>query len=135
MFTALVGAGPWVLIMIEELISRVFFTRNVAHFAHWRATGAGSYAKHKALGKFYENVIDALDSLVEAYQGAYDLVKAIPAPTASGAGDVLKMLEDDAAWIEKNHEAICKGNRAVANLIDSLTGVYLSAIYKLRNLK
>lgn len=121
--------------MIEELISRVFFTRNVAHFQHWRATGAGSYAKHKALGKFYEGVIDALDPLVEAYQGAYDLVGAIPAPKASGSGDILKMLEDDAKWIETNHESICKGNRAVANLIDGLSEVYLSAIYKLRNLK
>lgn len=121
--------------MIEELISRVFFTRNVAHFAHWRATGAGSYAKHKALGKFYEDVIDAIDSLVEAYQGAFELIKSIPAPQSSGSGDILKMLEADADWIEKNHEAICRGNLAVANLIDALSGVYLSAIYKLRNLR
>jgi hypothetical protein len=121
--------------MIEELISRVFFTRNVAHFQHWRATGAGSYARHKALGKFYENVIEALDPLIEAYQGAYELVGAIPAPKGSGGGDVLKMLEDDTKWIEENHESVCRGNRAVANLIDALSGVYLSAIYKLRNLK
>jgi DNA-binding ferritin-like protein len=121
--------------MIEELISRVFFTRNVAHFAHWRATGAGSYAKHKALGKFYDGVIDALDPVVEAYQGAFELIKSIPAPQSTGSGDILKMLEADAAWIEKNHESICKGNRAIANLIDNLSGVYLSAIYKLRNLR
>jgi hypothetical protein len=25
--------------MIEQLISRVFYARNVAHFEHWRATG------------------------------------------------------------------------------------------------
>jgi hypothetical protein len=49
--------------------------------------------------------------------------------------DPLKCLEADAAWIEENHEKICKGNRAVANLIDTLTAVYLSAIYKLRNLR
>jgi hypothetical protein len=119
--------------MIEELISRVFYTRNVAHWSHWRATGAGSYAKHKALVKFYDGVIDAIDDLVEAYQGAYEIVGAIPPP--EGGSDILKMLEGDAAWIEKNHEKICKGNRAVANLIDALSGVYLSAIYKLRNLK
>jgi hypothetical protein len=44
-------------------------------------------------------------------------------------------LKADAEWIEKNHESICKGNRAVANLIDSVTGVYLTTIYKLENLK
>jgi DNA-binding ferritin-like protein len=120
--------------MIEQLISRVFYARNLAHFAHWRAKGDGSYAKHKALGKFYDGVIDAIDPLVEAYQGAYDLIGAIPVPEEMQT-DILKCLEADAEWIEKNHEKICKGNRAVGNLIDTVTGVYLSTIYKLRNLR
>ena len=120
--------------MIEELIARVFYARNVAHFEHWRAKGEGSFAKHMALGDFYDDVIEAIDDLVEAYQGAFDLIGNIPAPETP-KGDVLKLLEADAAWIEANHEDICKGNRAVANLIDSVTGVYLSTIYKLRNLK
>jgi DNA-binding ferritin-like protein len=120
--------------MIEQLIARVFHTRNVAHWSHWRSTGEGSYAKHQALGDFYDGIIDALDPLVEAYQGAYDLVGSIPQPDSKGK-DILALLEDDAAWIEANHEKICKGNRAIANLIDTLTGAYLSAIYKLRNLR
>lgn len=119
--------------MIEELIARVFYARNVAHFEHWRAEGVGGYARHKALGKFYEDVIDALDSLVEAYQGAFELIGTVPAPKTK-AEDILLILIEDAEWIEKNHEDICQGNRAVANLLDSVTGVYLSAIYKLRNL-
>lgn len=119
--------------MIEELIARVFYARNVAHFEHWRAEGVGGYARHQALGEFYDKVIDALDTLVEAYQGAFELIGSIPAPKTK-AEDILLLLVEDAEWIEKNHEKICKGNRAVANLIDSVTGVYLSAIYKLRNL-
>jgi hypothetical protein len=87
-----------------------------------------------ALGSFYDDVIEAIDDLVEAYQGAFDLIGSIPAPETP-KGDVLALLEGDADWIESNHEDICLGNRAVANLIDSLTGVYLSTIYKLRNLK
>lgn len=119
--------------MIEELISRVFYARNVAHFEHWTANGVGAYAKHKALGKFYEDVIDAIDSLVEAYQGAFELVGAVKAPKTK-ADEILLILTEDAEWIEKNHESICKGNSAVANLLDGVTGVYLSTIYKLRNL-
>lgn len=119
--------------MIEELIARVFYARNVAHFEHWRAEGVGGYARHVALGEFYDGVIDELDKLVEAYQGAFELVGTVPAPKTK-AEDILLLLIEDAEWIEKNHESICKGNRAVANLIDSLTGVYLSTIYKLRNL-
>ena len=120
--------------MIEQLISRVFYARNVTHFEHWRAKGDGSYAKHKALGHFYDDIIDALDSLVEAYQGANELIGNIPAPETP-KGDVLKLLQGDAAWIEENHEDVCGGNRAVGNLLDNVTAVYLSAIYKLRNLK
>lgn len=120
--------------MIEQLVSRVFYARNVAHFEHWRATGTGSFAKHMALGSFYEEIIEAIDALVEAYQGAFDLIGNIPAPEIT-KGDVLKVLEADADWIEKNHEAICRGNHAVANLVDTVTGAYLSTIYKLRNLK
>jgi len=119
--------------MIEELISRVFYARNVAHFEHWTANGVGAFARHQALGSFYEDVIEALDSLVEAYQGAFELIGPVRAPKTK-ASEILLILTEDAAWIEKNHEAICKGNRAVANLVDGVTETYLTTIYKLRNL-
>jgi hypothetical protein len=111
--------------MIEQLISRVFYARNVAHFEHWRATGTGSFAKHMALVEFYNEVIEAIDDLVEAYQGAFELIGDIPVP-ATMKGDVLALLEGDADWIEKNHEGICRGNRAVGNLVDTVTDTYLS---------
>jgi len=117
--------------MIEQLISRVFYARNLAHYEHWRTE---SYAQHKALGKFYDGVVEALDALVEAYQGLNGLIGSIPSPTDT-KGDSLKILKADAEWIEANHEEICGGNRAVANLIDNVTGIYLTTIYKLENLK
>jgi len=120
--------------VIEQLIGRVFYARNLAHFEHWRAKGDGSFAKHMALGEFYDSIIDAIDPLVEAYQGAFELIGNIPAPDTSEY-EILPVLEGDAKWIEDHHEDICKGNRAVANLIDAVTGTYLSAIYKLRNLR
>ena len=118
--------------MLEQLIARVFYARNLSHWNHWRTD---SYSEHKALGNFYEDVIDALDALVEAYQGAFELVGNIPVPDSSKNQDILKTLEDDSKWVEKHHEDICKGNRAVANKIDELTAVYLTTLYKLRNLK
>ena len=87
--------------MIEELIARVFYARNVAHFEHWRAEGVGGYARHVALGEFYDKVIDALDALVEAYQGAFELVGTVQAPKTK-AEDILLILIEDAEWIEKN---------------------------------
>ena len=51
--------------MIEELISKVFCTRNCAHLAHW---ASDSYAEHEALGSFYGDIIDILDNFVEVYR-------------------------------------------------------------------
>lgn len=120
--------------MIEQLISRVFYARNLAHFEHWRAKGEGSYAKHQALGSFYEDIIDAIDTLVETYQGAFGLIGDVPEVDAD-ADNTLELLDETAKWTEKNHEKICNGNRAVANKIDEVTAVMLTTIYKLRNLR
>ena len=117
--------------MVEEFVSRMFALRDASHVAHWASK---SYAEHQALGSFYDDIIDKVDAIIEAYQGVNDLVGNIPAPDSKG-GDILSLLQDDAEWIEAHHEDICGGNRAIANLIDGLTDKYLSTIYKLRFLK
>lgn len=116
--------------MIEQLISRVFYARNLAHYDHWRTK---SYAQHKALAKFYDGIIGTLDALVEAHQAVNGIIGSIPAPESKS--DCLKTLKADAEWIEAHHEDICGGNRALANLLDNVTALYLSTIYKLENLK
>jgi hypothetical protein len=116
--------------MIEQLISRVFYARNLAHYEHFRTK---SYAQHKALGKFYDAIIDALDPLVEAHQAVNGIIGSIPAPGETKS-DALKALKADAEWIETNHDDVSMGNRAVGNLLDNVTSVYLSTIYKLENL-
>lgn len=49
-----------------DLIGHLFLARDVTHSVHLNTR---SYAKHKALGGFYENVIELADDLAEAYQG------------------------------------------------------------------
>ncbi len=120
--------------MIEELISRVFFTRNAAHLAHWQATGPGSFAKHMALGEFYDDVIEALDDFVEAYQGAFGLV-GNASPLSAEAGDIVALLSDDARWIKANYASLTNDITALGNLLDTISDKYLKAIYKLKNLQ
>jgi hypothetical protein len=117
--------------MIEELISRVFYTRNVAHWTHWRTK---SFSEHMALNTFYDGIIDTLDRIVEACQGAHGLVGAIPAPSAS-ASDIIDHLEEESAWIAEHRSEIAYNVTAIENIIDELSGIYLSTIYKLKNLK
>lgn len=117
--------------MIEQLISRVFYARNLAHYEHWRTK---SFSQHSALNTFYDDIIDAIDHLVEAHQGVNGIIGSIPAPGETKS-DILKTLKGDAEWIETNHDDVSMGNRALANLLDNVTAVYLSTIYKLENLQ
>jgi hypothetical protein len=119
--------------MIEELISRVFYTRNAAHLAHWQVTGAGSFARHAALNDFYDDVIEQIDTLVEAYQGVYGIVKDAK-PIATDYPDILGLLTADVRWVKTNASGITKDVSALENLLDNVTEVYLRTIYKLKNL-
>jgi len=118
--------------MIEELIQRVFVTRNATHLAHWRTK---SYSQHKALGSFYDDIIDKIDAVVEAYMGADgDVIDNITIPETKVPTNILKHLEEEANWIEENHEEICGGVSAIGNLLDNLTESYLKTMYKLKQL-
>lgn len=117
--------------MIEDLIARVFKTRNQAHLSHWKTK---SYAEHKALGSLYDNLIDTLDKLVEASQGAKGIIKHVDLSCADESVDIVKCLSEDANWISKNRAKIASNVPALENIVDELVGVYLTAIYKLKNL-
>ena len=116
--------------MIEELISRVFCTRNCAHIAHWKSD---SYAEHTALGEFYDDIIDIIDNFVEVYQGNYTKVKTVK--LQNDCGDIVDVLKDDVVWIHKNYENLCHSVTPLKNILDELLGHYLRTIYKLRFLK
>ena len=57
--------------MARELILSCFHARTVAHLLHLTTR---SYAAHKALNEFYDEIIDLVDSFAEAYQGEYGLI-------------------------------------------------------------
>ncbi len=116
--------------MLDELIARVFATRNCVHLAHW-STNSGYH--HEVLGTLYSDLISNLDSIVEAHMGNFNQV---PKPTLKDkSGDVAKCLEADAVWIAENRSKIAGGVEAIENLVDSLTETYLSAIFKLNRLR
>jgi hypothetical protein len=56
---------------VAEFALVLFNSRQQAHIFHLQTT---SFAKHKALGAFYETIADLADSYVEAYQGTHDIV-------------------------------------------------------------
>lgn len=113
---------------MEELVSRLFALRNAAHLAHWATR---SYAEHKALGEFYDALIDKVDDLVEAYQGAFGLLKDVKSRPYAKA-DILSQIIEEANWIADNREDLARDNSVIENQLDDLGAFYLSAAYKLR---
>ena len=115
---------------MEQIIGLLFFARNVAHIKHLKTK---SYAKHKALGHFYDDVIDLADKLAEAYQGDKGLLGDIPlyAKLPDYAIDVF--LEKQLKTIDELRKD-ATDRSAIQNIIDEVVELYLSTLYKLRNL-
>ena len=117
--------------MIEELVSHVFALRNAAHLAHWATK---SFSEHKALGNLYDDLIDKIDNIVEAYQGYYGLIGEVRIMMMP-KDRMADLVRTELAWIQQNREKIAKKNTMIENLIDDLMQTYSSTHYKLVNLK
>lgn len=114
--------------MIEKLIEKMFAARSAAHIQHWKTN---SYAQHKALGHYYEDVVDSLDTFVEAYQGAFGLIGDVDGQVA----DIIKAINDDLIWLAENRQSLAKGVKALENILDDLTALHMQTLYKLENLR
>jgi hypothetical protein len=116
---------------VEKLIDRAFALRGAAHAAHWKATGEGSYARHVALGDFYDGLIDALDKYVEAHQGTFGLVGKLK----DDVEDITAQIRSELVWIAEHRSEIARGVPALENILDELTALHMSTLYKLENLR
>lgn len=113
-----------------DFVGMLFLARDVAHSVHLNTR---SYAKHKALQKFYENIIDRADDFAEAYQGRSGLMGSITLSSAKKTANVVEFLEGQLKEIEANRYKICdKEDSTMQQLIDNIIELYLTTLYKLR---
>lgn len=115
---------------IGVLFSKLFEARDFAHKSH---LSTKSYAQHKALGSFYEGLLDLTDSLIETYQGQYGLQK-IEFGSVKDA-DVITYFEDLGKFATEGHNAIDKKDTHLHNILDEITALVYQTLYKLKNLK
>lgn len=116
--------------MIQELVEKVFATRDAVHSGHWKTK---SYSEHVALGDLYDGIVDKIDGIVEMYQGAFGLIDPVESKPVVGK-DIVRHLTDEAKWINDNREAISGDICAIENALDDLAGLYYRTLYKLKNL-
>jgi hypothetical protein len=113
-----------------DFVGLLFLARDVTHSVHLNTR---SYSKHKALQKFYDNIIDLADGFAEAYQGRYGLIGPISLMSAKKTSNVVEFLESQLAEIEAMRYDVCdKTDTPLQNLIDGIVELYLSTLYKLR---
>lgn len=119
--------------MIGRLIALLFLSREIAHREHLRTQ---SYAQHMALGDFYDAIVEKADAIAEAYQGRNGIIDEIPFLDNPGTGEIADILETQLEALQKiRYSAVPKEDTAIQNIIDEAVALFLTTIYKLRNLK
>jgi hypothetical protein len=110
-------------------IGTLFQSRNQAHIYHLQTN---SFAAHKALQEYYEEIVELADGLVESYQGRYGILRGYKMENA--------IKEDDNPIMY--FEALCKfvevirtkvpQDSYIQNEIDNVVNLVESTKYKLK---
>ena len=117
--------------MIGEFLLICFHARTNAHVLHLQTR---SYAAHKALNEFYDEIVDLADSFAEAYTGSYGLIE-FPETPYEPHTDALKLLDEMDEVVESARDALAKGDTHLLSILDEIAALVASTRYKLRFLK
>jgi len=124
--------------MFEKLISTLMASRDQAHIFHWQTTGDGSFAAHKALGKYYDAIPDMVDALVEAYQGKHGILNGFtPAEKFEDyeKSTAVKYFKALATYMDRAYDKIDPKDTNIINQLDTFKDLIYTTIYKLENLQ
>ncbi len=114
---------------VAALIMQLFHARTNAHVLHLRTR---SYAQHKALGEFYDEVVGLSDDLAESYQGRYG-IQDYPELPYKYDGDAVTMIKSLRRYIDENRMMMCEHSE-LQNKIDEIVALLNTTLYKLENL-
>lgn len=99
-----------------------------AHLMHWSTK---SYAQHKTLGKFYENIIELTDQLAETYFGCYGQITQYPDSYHMPKGTPISYLESLQRFV-KDARGDLPDEPQICQLIDNIAQEIDTTIYLLR---
>ena len=118
-----------------QLISTLLASRTQAHIFHWQVQGVGSYSAHKALNKYYDEILNLTDGLVESFQGKYGIQRGDTSPaTFKEDGQFVNYFEALAMYVETIRTKIPQDSY-IQNEIDTVVKLIQTTKYKLINLK
>ena len=109
---------------------------NAATIAHVLHLQSRSYAEHKALGHFYSELPDVVDSVIEAWQGRHGELVEYPDQSVelSEHKDALEFLTFLKILVEEERYSLGEESE-IQNLVDNIAQLIDSTLYKLTFLK
>jgi DNA-binding ferritin-like protein len=113
---------------VGELVLTLLHSATNTHILHWQTK---SYAQHKALGTFYEELPERVDSLVEAIQGKYDITLEFPATYHVPADTGKIELQDLSEYFQEKRQSLPQDTE-IQNIADEIQQLIDSTLYLLR---
>lgn len=113
---------------IPVFFGKIFQSRDLMHLAHLRTL---SYAKHKALNSYYNDILDLLDTLIESYQGEFG-IQTIEIPSSKYEDPVIHL--KNLLVLIKSSIVLFKDTDYL-NILDEMKTLIKQTLYKLENLK
>jgi len=116
-----------------KLISYLFHSRTQTHIFHLQTQ---SFAEHMALNTYYDEIVGLIDGIVEAYQGKYGIVKGYTnfnLMEYNNTQQVIAYLDTLCKAVYATYESV--EDTYIQNLLDGITELIKSTIYKLQNLR
>ena len=117
---------------IEEYFGTMLESVNQMHKDHLKTS---KYSDHKALNEFYDDATEAVDSIIECYQGIYGKVD-IAGNALESDGDPVSYLENLKSYVyDSRADLIKEDDTELWSEIDNFLSLIDSTLYKLKELK
>ena len=118
-------------VTIGQFFLKLLHAATNGHILHLQTK---SYAQHKALQAYYENLPDLVDNIIEQWQGAYQKIVEYPNEYTPPINDPLAEVYEIRDFVAKNR-AIVGDYSSIQNQVDELMSLLDSTVYKLTFLK
>jgi hypothetical protein len=115
--------------VVSKLVGILMMSRTYGHLCHLKTS---SYAKHMALNEFYTGVVELLDSMAEAAQGKMGKLDIPYIDLKGDVNDPINGISSHLTMIE-NLGKKCD-DRTLNAILDTITELYYSTLYKLKEL-
>jgi hypothetical protein len=118
---------------LVDMVATLLHSQTQVHIFHLQTK---TYSEHKALQNYYEGIDGLVDSIVESYQGKYEIItgyKTIKTVDYKSTEQVIAYFKELDENIEKNRTSVKESY--IQNQIDGVQELIYSTLYKLRFLK